>query len=273
MSDELDWDDISLRKKQLLGTSDWTQLPDAGLTDDCVHEWREWRSKVRNITQKKYKDRIPATLALQTLRNNQPETKFGKPSPSVYKREGGVYTRQELTEAIREVIEDYDLVPRTEGNVYTQQEINKLFKEAIEDYDLSYKGEFKDTSIKPSLGHATDIKAGKRLGVSELDAVYRQKLLSASPSYEKTHLYWERLNQALDYRSKTGMDYHPLLETISESLDRSVEDVAAEIVKKHLNMIKDFEKIESDYLSALQTIREADTLETIREAVEKFSGH
>lgn len=39
------------RRSELLAASDWTQLPDAALTDEQREEWRAYRQALRDITQ------------------------------------------------------------------------------------------------------------------------------------------------------------------------------------------------------------------------------
>ena len=46
----LGWDAIRIRRDYLLGTSDWTQISDAPLTDEKKQEWAEYRSALRSIT-------------------------------------------------------------------------------------------------------------------------------------------------------------------------------------------------------------------------------
>lgn len=73
---DLRWSDIKNRKKLLLSNSDWTQLPDSGLNLPSVKEWREWRQKVRSITQANYTLKRNALDVLEDLESNQPVGQF-----------------------------------------------------------------------------------------------------------------------------------------------------------------------------------------------------
>ena len=44
------WDNIRIMRDHLLGISDWTQMPDTNLTEEQQQAWRDYRSKLRNIT-------------------------------------------------------------------------------------------------------------------------------------------------------------------------------------------------------------------------------
>ena len=45
------WDDVRARRDALLTACDWTQMPDAPLTDEVKALWRTYRQKLRDITE------------------------------------------------------------------------------------------------------------------------------------------------------------------------------------------------------------------------------
>lgn len=44
------WEIVRHVRNQLLADCDWTQLPDADLTEQEVQAWRDYRQALRNIT-------------------------------------------------------------------------------------------------------------------------------------------------------------------------------------------------------------------------------
>lgn len=43
------WDDIRRKRDALLTASDWTQVPDNGLSDEVKAEWKVYRQKLRDV--------------------------------------------------------------------------------------------------------------------------------------------------------------------------------------------------------------------------------
>ena len=50
-TDEKKWIDIKNRRNAMLDSCDWTQLPDANLTEDEVIKWQVYRQELRDIPQ------------------------------------------------------------------------------------------------------------------------------------------------------------------------------------------------------------------------------
>ena len=46
-----EWAQVLSRRAHFLNSSDWTQLPDVGLSDSAVSEWRAWREMVRYVSK------------------------------------------------------------------------------------------------------------------------------------------------------------------------------------------------------------------------------
>jgi hypothetical protein len=51
------WAEVLSHRNKLLFNSDWTQLPDCGLTETSIAQWRSWREQLKNINQTNYSDR------------------------------------------------------------------------------------------------------------------------------------------------------------------------------------------------------------------------
>ena len=47
---ETRWEIVRHTRNQLLADSDWTQLPDADLTEQQVQAWRDYRQALRDLT-------------------------------------------------------------------------------------------------------------------------------------------------------------------------------------------------------------------------------
>lgn len=45
------WDDIRVKRSDLLTKSDWTQLPDADLTDAQKSQWADYRQALRDVPE------------------------------------------------------------------------------------------------------------------------------------------------------------------------------------------------------------------------------
>lgn len=51
-----EWAEVLSHRNKLLMNSDWTQLPDAGLTEECVQNWRNWRAIARQLRRSNHPD-------------------------------------------------------------------------------------------------------------------------------------------------------------------------------------------------------------------------
>jgi hypothetical protein len=58
------WAEVLSHRNKLLSNSDWTQVPDSGLTPECVEQWRNWRKSLKAINRVNFGDR---DLAEQTI--------------------------------------------------------------------------------------------------------------------------------------------------------------------------------------------------------------
>jgi len=61
------WLEAKSRRNKLLSSSDWTQLPDNGISDTDVRLWREWRERVRSIRARDFDSKEQYIEELKSL--------------------------------------------------------------------------------------------------------------------------------------------------------------------------------------------------------------
>ena len=91
-----EWTEVLSVKNRLLQLSDWTQLPDSGLTDNCVKNFMEWRTslkKLRRSTATSIKNVIHTT---NVLRDNSPPLEWSQHTLSTDKDEKITLTATEI---------------------------------------------------------------------------------------------------------------------------------------------------------------------------------
>jgi hypothetical protein len=70
------WAEVFSHKNKLLADSNWTQLPDSGLTPESAFQWQGWRQQLRNVTRANFSDRDAAQRAIDKLSKRQPFSTF-----------------------------------------------------------------------------------------------------------------------------------------------------------------------------------------------------
>ena len=91
-----EWTEVLSVKNRLLQLYDWTQLPDSGLTDNCVKNFMEWRSslkKLRRSTATSIKNVIHTT---NVLRDNIPPLEWSQHTQPTDKDEEITLTTTEI---------------------------------------------------------------------------------------------------------------------------------------------------------------------------------
>lgn len=254
--EEANWAGINKRRSILLSQSDWTQLPDTGLTVDCVFAWRDWRHRVRSVNQENYGEILAAIVELEGFGNAKPDLDFSGHKYTFFERkEGSIYERKE-------------------GSVYERAELIAMVKDILE--EIQSPEEVPETlevpETKISLDQITDIKIAKKYVQKELEVSYRMQIKKASPPLESSQLYIERLNQAIDYLAGTGTAF-PLLEVLSENLSKNIKDIAVNVLRRHTSMITTFTEIEDRYLKSLKIVEDSDRIEKLKEVLEVFNGY
>lgn len=254
--EEVNWTVVNKRRSILLSQSDWTQLPDTGLTVECVFTWRDWRHKVRSVNQKNYHDILLAIVELEKFGNTKPDLDFSGHKYTFFERkEGSIYERKE-------------------GAVYERAELIAMIKDILE--EIQSPEEVSETlevpEMKIPLDEITDIEIAKKYVQKELEVSYRMRIKKASPPLESSQLYIERLNQAIDYLAGTGTAF-PLLEVLSKNLSKNVKDIGVNVLRRHTSMITTFTEIEDQYLKSLKIVQDSDRIEELKEVLEVFNGY
>lgn len=70
--EHLVWAEVLSHRNKLLLNSDWTQMQDSGLTDDCIHQWRTWRKQLKNINRLNLSDPKIAEIQITKLSRRTP---------------------------------------------------------------------------------------------------------------------------------------------------------------------------------------------------------
>ena len=70
------WAETLSHRNKLLANTDWTQLPDAGLTPECVTAMRSWREAVKTIKRSTYPVRAHAERHIETLTRRLPKLQY-----------------------------------------------------------------------------------------------------------------------------------------------------------------------------------------------------
>lgn len=71
-----EWAEVLSHRNKLLLNSDWTQLPDSGLTEQSAQQWKDWRSMLKNITQSNFGDHKLAERHITRLSRRMPFSTF-----------------------------------------------------------------------------------------------------------------------------------------------------------------------------------------------------
>ncbi len=72
----MEWAETLSHRNKLLTSSDWTQLPDSGLTSECVENWRIWRGIVRQLRKDNHPDRNLVTEQINRLTRAKPVNRW-----------------------------------------------------------------------------------------------------------------------------------------------------------------------------------------------------
>lgn len=248
--EEVNWTVVNKRRSILLSQSDWTQLPDTGLTVESVFTWRDWRHKVRFVNRRNYPDILTAIVELEKFGKAKPDLDFSGHKYTFFERkEGSIYERKE-------------------GAVYERAELIAMIKDILEEIQSPEEV----PEVKILLDEIMDIEIAKKYVQRELEASYRMQINKASSPLEFSQLYIERLNQAIDYLAGTGTAF-PLLEVLSKNLSKNIKDIAVNILRCHTTMITTFTEIEDRYLKSLKIVQDSDRMEELKEVLEVFNGY
>lgn len=248
MVKENTWDDISMGRNLMLTQSDWTQLPDSGLSQYCVTEWRTWRKKVRRINRQHFNTRLLAVKQMTELKLTKPILEYSE-DELYFKKEGPIISKIDIRGQILEILSELK-----------QEDMGDAPQEPVE------------APVEDYLNTIDDIKLGRKHSQNEAEIAYKKKIHTKSPASELNTLYAERLSEAIDFLSEVGANF-PLLELLSEALGKKIDEVASSILKTHSNTITNFVSIEREYIEVLKQIKKADTISKLKKILEEYNGH
>lgn len=70
------WAEVLSHRNKLLLNSDWTQMHDSGLTEDCINQWRTWRRQLKNINRLNLSDPKIAEIQIAKLSRRPPYNSY-----------------------------------------------------------------------------------------------------------------------------------------------------------------------------------------------------
>jgi hypothetical protein len=238
-NEKVGWRDINSRRDTMLSRTDWTQLSDTRLTEQCVQEWVIWRENLRNVNDDLLDAPLDAVVKLNFLNENKPINEYNRDRKLIL-RDGGIISTLDIDNRIRELI-------RHETS----------FKEVI------------DSDSETTLDHARDFSEALEIGTVILTHMYRNRISEVSPPQEIMYIYNERLNQAVDYLADNGTSF-PLLEVLATELDKPIDNIANSVLTKQRNTIAAWVEIESEYIKAQREIKEASNISDIEYVLDNF---
>ena len=247
---ELDWEAIENRRNLMLVKSDWTQLPDADLSANCVSKWRKWRRELRQVRIDQYEKRIDATMELNHLSDNQPVNDYNLDTyDNLWEKEGAIVNRLDLTTRIKDILEEIGML-RGEMPPIEPTE---------------------SPSETVSLDDAKDIQEARKIASGLIHEAHDVVLSGISPPLAQQTLYSERLSQAIDLLTGSSTIV-PLLEVIGKHSNIDTNTIAKNTISKHRDIITALCIEEGKFLSTLVEIGNVDNIDKLRKIV-RIYGH
>jgi hypothetical protein len=74
--EQIVWAEVLSHRNKLLLNSDWTQMQDSGLTEDCINQWRTWRRQLKNINRLNLSDPKIAEIQITKLSRRPPYNSY-----------------------------------------------------------------------------------------------------------------------------------------------------------------------------------------------------
>ena len=134
-----EWGEVFSHRNKLLLNSDWTQLPDAGLTEDCVVQFRGWRKQLKTISRVNYSNKAVASQMISSLEKKKPFVVY---VDTTFDPEAAAYTT--LDEYRNSVVE------------FMESEFNTLCNRAFLDNQFLVEEQFKEAvDYKRKNGHGS----------------------------------------------------------------------------------------------------------------------
>jgi hypothetical protein len=70
------WSQVLSHRNKLLENSDWTQLPDGGLTETNRRLWSDWRRELKRVNKRNFGDKDVAETAIANLEKVRPHSVY-----------------------------------------------------------------------------------------------------------------------------------------------------------------------------------------------------
>lgn len=70
------WNQVLSHRNKLLENSDWTQLPDGGLTEVNKRLWSDWRRELKRVNKRNFGDKEVAETAIANLEKVRPRSVY-----------------------------------------------------------------------------------------------------------------------------------------------------------------------------------------------------
>jgi hypothetical protein len=175
LKDKMELSSILGKRNRLLGDSDWTQMPDVDLTDECKHLWKAWRKRVRSVDVLDKK----SLQTLNDLEENRP--------PKIYKEEPKEFVLNFTFPNLEDV--------RSNALLY----MRSLYNMTLQKFDYTMVDEAKYIE---AMSYLTDEYAGSAVPTIDLYPLLR---LEAALKHMDTPLDVSDLKSINDYKSETIM--------------------------------------------------------------------
>lgn len=133
------WAEIFSHRNKLLLNSDWTQLDDCGLTDECKDQWRGWRQQLKNVNRSNFSDMELAEKHISILAKRMPFNTY-KPvdmEPVLTEPVSLDTYRTSLVAYLDRVFNDKMATPFLDNDIL----VDEQFKEVL-DYDNNPKSKY-----------------------------------------------------------------------------------------------------------------------------------
>lgn len=180
--EDLLWAEVFSHRNKLLLNSDWTQLPDSGLTEECIKQWRDWRQQLRQINRANVSDRDVAEQHIKKLARRTPFITFSEE-----------HNRPPI-------IQDSLDARKTQIIKYLDQSINKSFNSTFIESPQLIEEQFKEAldflyGSKNFISYPLILVTAEATGMSEKEVAedfirQKSKLLSKMASYKKKYYYF-----------------------------------------------------------------------------------
>lgn len=180
------WAEVLSHRNKLLANSDWTQLPDSGLTPECVVRWKNWRKLLKGITRNATGVKELAEQSINNLSRRQPFNDFVEDGakPIIHDSESVEAYRQQVT-AIMDAAFNKKVVPSFLDNPALVEE---QFQEA-----LDYLTKYDSARAYPLIDVTAELYAMNHKAVAEEFVSRKVMLTKRLANLKQKYFYFQSL--------------------------------------------------------------------------------